>query len=82
MENTATQSQIEKAKLTASKSVLTFEQCLAMVIKQDLKKGWKPMSKKDLIKMNIRNSTKEISNVEIQNLNEASMLAQRSSSMR
>jgi len=82
MENTATQSQIERATLTASKSVLTFEQCLAMVIKQDLKKGWKPMSKKDLIKMNIRNSTKEISNVERQNLNEASMLAQRSSSMR
>lgn len=55
MENTATQSQIERATLTASKSVLSFEQCLAMIIKQDAKKGWKPMSKKDLAKMEARN---------------------------
>lgn len=55
MENTATQSQIERATLTASKSVLSFEQCLAMIIKQDAKKCWKPMSKKDLAKMEARN---------------------------
>ncbi len=55
MENTATQSQIERATLTASKSVLSFEQCLAMIIKQDAKKWWKPMSKKDLAKMEARN---------------------------
>lgn len=77
MENTATQSQIERATLTASKSVLTFETILAMVIKQDAKKGWKPMSKKDLIKMNIRNSTKEMSSVEVQEYNESQLLAQK-----
>lgn len=77
MENTATQSQIERATLTASKSVLTFETILVMVIKQDAKKGWKPMSKKDLIKMNIRNSTKEMSSVEVQEYNEVQLLAQK-----
>jgi hypothetical protein len=77
MENTATQSQIERATLTASKSVLTFEQCLANVLKQDAKKGWKPMTKKDIIKMNIRNSTKEMNSVEVQEYNEAQLLAQK-----
>lgn len=61
MENQATQEQIERAKVTASKSVLSFEKCLEMVIKQDAKKGWKPMTKKEIVKMNIRNSTLVVS---------------------
>ncbi len=52
----ATTEQIERAKVTASKSVLSFEKCLEMVIKQDAKKGWKPLTKKDIVKMKIRNS--------------------------
>lgn len=56
MENTATQSQIERATLTASKSVLSFKQCLAIVMKADAKKGLKQLTKKDIEKMNIRNS--------------------------
>lgn len=56
-----TENQIERAKLTASKSVLSFEQCLAIIIKQDLKKQPKAMSKKEIQQMNIRNSALVVS---------------------
>jgi hypothetical protein len=51
----ATESQIERAKKTAEKSVLSFEKCLEMVIKQDLRNAPKQMTKKDVQKMESRN---------------------------
>ena len=60
MENTATQSQIERANKTkALGSPVAFEAILAMIIKTDLKKAGKSkqMTKKDIEQMNIRNST-------------------------
>jgi hypothetical protein len=57
---TATENQIERAKEIATRSAATYEQCLAIIVKQDAKKGWKPLTKKDKAQMDIRNSNKEV----------------------
>lgn len=51
----ATAEQIERAKKTAEKSVLSFEKCLEIVMKQDLRNAPKQMTKKDIQKMESRN---------------------------
>lgn len=79
MKNTATQEQIERAEKTASKSVLSFEQCLEIILKQDAKKGWKPMTKKDIQKMNNRNSTLVVSAQRAEELQEQAFKNQSSS---
>lgn len=77
----ATQEQIERAQKTSEKSVLSFEQCLAIVLKQDAKKGWKPMTKKDVAKMEARNKEVVVTRHSDDIYAEA-MLNQRGSSMR
>lgn len=76
----ATENQIERAKVTTSKSVLSFEQCLAIIIKQDLKKQPKPMSKKEIQQMNIRNSTLVVSSERAEEL-QAQALRNQASAM-
>lgn len=51
----ATAEQIEKAKAAAEKSRMPFEMVLKMIVKQDEKKGWKPMSSKEIAKSESRN---------------------------
>jgi len=52
----ATENQIERAKEMATRSAATYEQCLVIIVKQDAKKGWQPLTKKDKVQMSIRNS--------------------------
>ena len=51
----ATTEQIEKAKAAAEKSRMPFEIVLKMIVKQDEKKGWNPMSSKEIAKAESRN---------------------------
>jgi hypothetical protein len=57
---TATENQIARAKEIATRSAATYEQCLVIIVKQDAKKGWKPLTKKDKAQMDIKNSNKSV----------------------
>lgn len=56
---TYTEDQILRAEKIAKTSPLSLGRILEIVAKDDLKKGWKPMSKKHIEQQNIRNSEKE-----------------------
>lgn len=78
MENTATSEQIEQAtKMAANSKILSFERCLEIVLKNSVKQ----MSKKDIKKMNARNTEVTVTRHSDDIYAEA-ILNQRSSSQR
>lgn len=50
----ATEEQIEKARAAAEKAKVPFEVALKMIVKQDEKRGWQPMSAKSIAKAESR----------------------------
>lgn len=63
---TATESQIERAKAIIAKGAkVTFERALEIEMKADLKKGWQPMSKKDIKKYESRKNAAEAKGIHL-----------------
>lgn len=70
-----------KAFKTYTMSVISYEQCFDLEVKKALRNAPQQMTKKDVIKMNIRNSTKEVT-MHSDDMAQIAMRNQLSSSLR
>ena len=66
LNNTATESQIERANAMFAKCPhMTFERHLEIIVKQDSKKGWQKATKKDLAKQASRDNVANMKEVHL-----------------
>jgi len=71
---TATESQIERAnKVISMGCKLPIEKVIEMEMAKDIKKGWRPMSKKEVEKMNKVVEPCTMTSAQIQDYNEQQM---------